>query len=124
MHLPDCDINDPNIEGIRKPCNCGAATLVEGVPESRPTAARCAVTTGSLPVWSARLMALADTWDDRACHDILEADWLRTRDSRRSAEYRDRATLYRSVAKELRTEIAAASVRQPEENTQATQRGQ
>ena len=22
MHHPDCDINDPNIEGIRKPCNC------------------------------------------------------------------------------------------------------
>lgn len=47
MHHPDCDINDTNIEGIRKPCNCGAATLVESAPESRPTAARCAGSTGS-----------------------------------------------------------------------------
>jgi hypothetical protein len=22
-HLPDCDINDRNPDGIRKPCNCG-----------------------------------------------------------------------------------------------------
>jgi hypothetical protein len=23
-HLPDCDINDHNPDGIRKPCNCGS----------------------------------------------------------------------------------------------------
>lgn len=23
-HNPDCDVNDVNVEGIKKPCNCGA----------------------------------------------------------------------------------------------------
>lgn len=114
MKLPPCDHDECPLTGCaHKTPN---AKSVEQIPESREMQVVAAVTTGSLPVWSARLMALADTWDDRAGHDILEADWLRTRDSRRSAEYRDRAILYRSVAKELRTEIAAASVRQPEEN--------
>lgn len=25
-HNPDCDVNDFNLEGIKKPCNCGAAS--------------------------------------------------------------------------------------------------
>jgi hypothetical protein len=47
MHSPDCDINDPNIEGIRKPCNCGAATGAERAPESAAPLCAFPVATGS-----------------------------------------------------------------------------
>lgn len=74
------------------------------------------VTGGSLPAWSAQLFGLADKWETRARSYHLDADWLKSRDSRRSTEYRDSAIHWQCAANELRTEIVAANVRQPEEN--------
>lgn len=35
MHHPDCDVNDPNIEGIQKPCNCPPGWGATPLPEVR-----------------------------------------------------------------------------------------
>ena len=50
MHDADCDVNDYNPDGIRKPCNCGAhrdAAAAGGTPaepaggDARPTCKTC-----------------------------------------------------------------------------------
>lgn len=85
-----------------------------GIPlcESQGQSSALAVAGGSLPVWSAGLFALADKWDDRA----RQADLLAEEYPRRGAEFRESAIHWRFAANELRAEIVAATVRQPEDN--------
>jgi hypothetical protein len=47
MHHPDCDVNDRNIEGIRKPCNCGASPSAATAPEQVQTPGVGSVAAGS-----------------------------------------------------------------------------
>jgi hypothetical protein len=34
-HHPDCDVNDINPDGIKKPCNCGLDSLTAQLEEAR-----------------------------------------------------------------------------------------
>ena len=54
-HLPDCDTNDRNLEGIRKPCNCAQPTP-EAVPIWAKEAAKAVRGMTDLD-WSASIIA-------------------------------------------------------------------
>lgn len=82
--------------------------------------ARSSVADGSLPVSSAE--ALTRRWKSelgvcRACYKVLQGD---SAEMVSRAEWMGRISVYESVLEDLRREMAAANVRQPEENTQVT----
>jgi hypothetical protein len=61
-HNPDCDVNDINPDGIKKPCNCGAQNSSAAAPslESRADAA-----------WSAYIDACEKARQDREAIDAI-----------------------------------------------------
>lgn len=90
---------------------------VEGASESRPTAARCAESTGSLPAWWRELFPLIEKWEEKAkgyANDAKYHEYRGSSELRR--EYNALWSAHKSCAEELRRQMAAAIKRQPEEN--------
>jgi hypothetical protein len=101
MHHPDCDLNDPNIEGIRKPCNCPPAWSGGPTTDTAGPVGSLGVVGGFLPVSSAE--ALISHFETRA-------------DYRKGRGWEDSAMAFQYCANKLRTALGMPERRQPEKN--------
>ena len=114
---PECD----KCGGDLTRCKCGMPSGLSELspPESRsPTKVVAAVATGSLPVSSADLSVV---WENRARNARdLEKYWRRQGKAFATEEafFKGRAMAFELCSDELRREMAAANLRQPEENDQ------
>jgi hypothetical protein len=99
------------------------ATGVAGPSELQPCEARCAVSQGSLPVSRAEVLDVASQLEHRAAQCAAESgqpQWQHPGHTRESLKRDEAVLLY--CAKLLRHGVEA-TVRQPEENNQSSERG-
>ena len=115
MHHPDCDVNDPNIEGIQKPCNCphgwsgGPTTGTAGPVGSLGRA------TGSNPVSESEILRVASALEDNARTRELVVGSRHPIDAFEKRALQESRALY-AAAGILRRHAASATERQPESN--------
>lgn len=85
-------------------------------PEQGETTVVAAVATGSLPVSSADISALAAEWDEKAAHNVREHTYWKTRSRTTAETFMGKAAVYERCARELRRLAGLPPPRQPEEN--------
>jgi hypothetical protein len=117
MHHPYCDVNDQNIEGIRKPCNCPPGWSALPALEPAGPASSLAVATGWVPVSSAERLVAA--WLERA---KFTSGCAASEAGAEKDFWKAKTAAYQLCAEQLRREIAAATVRQPAPNTEGETR--